>query len=147
MGRPLNKRYFGVNSAANLKVQFFNGTASVPGYIVKQRGSKTFVCSDAAGNTAICRLVADIAADALTEGQMSITVKLDNGTITQISKISGHKITVDGASLPWSFSTSTADGAVQVEEAGTGIGAGTDTVLGTADDVLTDSTNLEGDAE
>lgn len=39
MGRPINKRYFGASLADNIKVQFFNGTESVPGYIVKQTGS------------------------------------------------------------------------------------------------------------
>lgn len=146
MGRPLNKKYFGVNANNNLKVQFFNGTASVPGYIVKQRGAMTFVCSDAAGNTATCRLVANIAAASLTAGQMSVTVKLDNGTVTQISKISGHKITVAGVSYPWNFSASTSDNSVQIEEAGSTI-SNNGTPNNNADDALSGSTNLEGDTE
>ena len=131
MGRPINKKYFGANGNDNLKVQFNNGTSSVPGYIVKQRGSKTFMCKSAAGVTAICTLVAKAAAD-LQQGEMSITVKLDNGSTGQVTKITAHKITVNGVSMPWNFSTSTTDGAVQVEEAGT-------------DNVLTSATDLEGD--
>ena len=51
MGRPLNKRYFGANTADNIRVRFHNGTASVDGAIVSQRGSKRFKCVDDAGDT------------------------------------------------------------------------------------------------
>ena len=40
MGRPLKKKLFGANASNNLKVQFHNGTDSVPGYIVEQLGTK-----------------------------------------------------------------------------------------------------------
>ena len=144
MGRPINKKYFGINANTNLKVQFHNGTASKAGYVVKQKGSKKFLCSDAQGNRAVCTLV-DKASASLAAGEMTITVKLDNGTVDQVTKISSHKVTVGGNSYTWNFSTSTSDDSVQVEEAGTAVGAGTDGVLGTSDDVLTSATNLEGD--
>ena len=132
MGRPLNKRFFGADANNNIKVQFHNGVASVPGYLVKQKGSKKFMCKDAAGNTALCALVENTAAGDLAAGQMSITVKLDDGTVTQVSKISARRVTVLGVSYPWNFSTSTVDGAAQVEEAG-------------SDSSLTGATDLEGD--
>ena len=48
MGRPLSRQQlFGANDKNNIKVQFHNGTASVPGYILKQTGSKRFICEDA----------------------------------------------------------------------------------------------------
>lgn len=147
MGRPLNKRLFGVNANSNIKVQFNDGTGSKPGYIVKQKGSKKFLCSDAGGTvTAICTLV-DKASAALLANEMSMTVQLDNTTVEQVTKITAHRVTAGSVSYPWNFSTSAVDGAAQMEEAGTGVGAGTDTVLGTADDVLTGATNLEGDVE
>jgi hypothetical protein len=118
MGRPLNKKFFGANSKLNIKVHFNNGTAKVAGYIVKQTGSKKFRCKDVNGNTAVCRLV-DKAQASLAVGEMCIAVKLDGGSTGHITKISAHKITVNGVSLPWNFSASTTDGAVQVEEAGT----------------------------
>ena len=145
MGRPINKRNFGINANNNLKVQFFNGTASVPGYIVSQRGTKKFLCSDATGARAICFLV-DKAAGALTAGEMSITVKLDNGTVDQVTKISGGTITVGNVKRPWNFSASTSDGAVQIEEAGTGID-NNGTAGDVTDDTLDTPTNLEGDTE
>lgn len=78
-------------------------------------------------------LVAKAAAD-LLPNEMSITVKLDNGSTGQVTKITSHKITVNGVAIPWNFSASTTDNAAQIEEAGT-------------DTVLTDNTNLEGDVE
>lgn len=136
MGRPLNKRFIGTPTAGGneLKVQFHNGTASVPGYIVKQTGSKRFVCKDGAGVEATCYLT-NAAAAALVAGEMSISVKDDAGTIFQVIKIAAKKLTLeDGSTTGWNFSTSNTDEAVEVEEAGD-------------DAVLTNATNLEGDIE
>ena len=131
MGRPLNKRLFGANERNNIKVQFHNGDASVPGYIFKQKGSKRFLCFDKDGNYSWCHLVDKASAD-LQQHEMTITVKYDNGDANQITKIAAHRVTVDGTIQPWSFSTSTSDGKVQMEEAGTDL-------------QLTDNTDLEGD--
>lgn len=131
MGRPLSKRLFGADANNNLKVQFNNGTASVPGFIVRQLGSKRFECQDKDGNTAICIIANKDSADLLA-GEMSLTVKYDDGTVAHVTKISAHKATVNGQSQPWNFSTSTTDSAWQFEEAGT-------------DNQLTDATDLEGD--
>ena len=133
MARPLNKRFFGPPTAAGneIKVQFHNGTASVPGWIVKQTGSKRFKCSDGSA-TATCYLADEAAAD-LAAGQMSITVKNDAGTAKRVKKVSGRKLThFDGTIGFWSFSTSTSDAKVQIEEAG-------------EDTSLTNATDLEGD--
>lgn len=119
MGRPLNKKYFGANANNNLRVRFYNGTASVDGSILRQRSSKKFICVDAAGTQATCVLTATDDAN-IAAGKMSITVKNDAGTNLFVTKISSHKITAsDGSTYPWNFDTSTSDGAVQVEEAGT----------------------------
>jgi hypothetical protein len=122
MGRPLNKRLFGANASNNIKVQFHNGTASVRGYIVKQIGSKRFVCKDENGNTARCRMVDKASAD-LAVGEMSITFKFDDTTVQQATKIAAHRIgiSVSGSNTnsQWNFSTSTSDGYWQIEEAGT----------------------------
>ena len=88
MGRPLNKRFFGVGTAAGneIKVQFHNGTGSVKGYIVKQTGSKRFVCSDGTVEKT-CYLVDKASAEVLA-GEMSISVKGDDNTVYQVVKIS-----------------------------------------------------------
>jgi len=131
MGRPLNKRYFGADANNNIKVQFFNGAVSVPGYIVKQLGSKKFLCSDADGNTAICYIVEKASAD-LAEGEMTITVKYDNGDTAQITKIAAHLVTANDHQEGWTFTVSNSDGLVQMEEAGTNTS-------------MAGATNLEGD--
>ena len=133
MGRPLNKRYFGPPTATGneIKVQFHNGTSSVPGWIVKQKGSKRFVCSDTALTQATCVLT-DAAAGALTAGQMSITVD-DDSTARQVTKISGRVATLDnGTRVAWDFTGTGAT--VDIEEAGD-------------DSALTNADNFEGDVE
>lgn len=119
MGRPVNKRNFGADANNNLRVRFHNGTSSVNGAIVSQRGSKKFKCVDSTGTMAICTLVSK-ADGALAAGEMSIKVANDAGTVLYVTKISARKVTAsDGNTYPWNFSTSTTDAAVQVEEAGT----------------------------
>lgn len=132
MGRPIHKKFWGANADNNIKVQFFNGTASVPGYIVKQVASRSFKCEDKDGNVRICRLVDKASANLLAD-EMTITVKFDDGTVKQIIKITSHLVYfTTGPAMPWNFSTSTSDGFVQIEEAGT-------------DTSLTGATDLEGD--
>jgi hypothetical protein len=135
MGRPLNKRYFGPPEAGNdeIKVQFHDGSNSVAGWIVKQTGSKRFVCSDGSTETE-CVLV-DKDSGSLAAGEMTLTLKLDDTTVVRAVKISARKITAnDGEMYPWNFSTSTTDGAAQVEEAGD-------------DEIINDSTTDEDDFE
>jgi hypothetical protein len=128
MGRPLNKRLFKDNAKNNIKVQFHNGLNSVRGYIVEQMGTKKFKCRDENGVTAVCRVVMKDSA-ALLPGEMSITVKYDDGTVRHVYKIAAHRISVNPATnantkvgmatAGWSFSTSTTDLKWQIEEAGT----------------------------
>ena len=126
MGRPLNKKFFGPPTANGLeiKVQFHNGTGSVNGWIVKQLGSKKFRCSDGTVERD-CFLVDKSAADGdtpatVTAGEMTITVKDDAEALKQVIKIAGRKVTIDtGESIAWNMTAEGADGAVEVEEAGT----------------------------
>jgi hypothetical protein len=141
MGRPLNKRYFGEPTAGGneIKVDFHNGTSVVEGHIVKQKGSKKFVVAEIGANDTeyTCTLTTGKLMSALTAGEMGITFKMDDSETYQVSKISGRKATLqapdgtgsnayDGLSVPWNFSTSTTDGAAQVEEAGDDDAAGVD---------------------
>jgi len=151
MGRPLKKALFGADndsvSPNNIKVQFHNGTSSVKGYIVRQRSNLKFLCKDASGNQAVCKLVAK-ASDDLQAGEMSITVKYDDDTVRQVVKIAKNLVTVayagtnvvtggtHGSSINgqagWTFGTSTSDQRWQIEEAGTNA-------------AMASSTDLEGD--
>ena len=151
MGRPLNKRLFGkagVGPTAGgneIKVNFHNGAAVKEGYIVKQKGSKKFVCEEIeTPGEFTCVLKTGILPAALSAGEMSISFKMDDSETYGVSKISGKKATLvapsatgsnayDGLSVPWNFSTSTADGAAQVEEAGDD-----NTLTGVDDDDFTD---------
>lgn len=141
MGRPLNKRYFGEPTAGGneIKVDFHNGTSVVEGHIVKQKGSKKFVVAEIGADDTeyTCTLTTGKLMSALTAGEMGITFKMDDSETYQVSKISGRKATLqapdgtgsnayDGLSVPWNFSTSTTDGAAQVEEAGDDDAAGVD---------------------
>ena len=120
MGRPLNKRFFGAPTTGGneIKVQFYNGNTSVNGYIVKQLGSKKFRCTDGI-TTKDCFLV-DKAAAAIAAGEMSIVVKDDDGTVRQVTKISGKKVTLDtGTKISWGFAAYGDNaGVVEMEEAG-----------------------------
>ena len=150
MGRPLNKRMFtgavaGAAAAINeIKVNFHNGTAVVEGTIVKQKGSKKFVCAEtgAADTTHTCTLTTGVLPAALTAGQMSISVAGNDSETYGVSKITARKITaaqpsatgsnaLNGLSLKWDFAAASA-GKVQLEE------AGDDDVANADDDDFTD---------
>lgn len=132
MGRPLNKRLFGTPTAAGneIKVNFHNGTAVKEGYIVKQKGSKKFVCEEiGTGGEFTCTLTTGKLPANLAAGEMAISFKMDDAETYTVTKITGRKATLsaptatgtnlyDGNSVPWNFSTSVADGAAEVEEAG-----------------------------
>jgi len=147
MGRPLNKRLFGTPTAAGneIKVNFHNGSAVKEGYIVKQKGSKKFVCEEiGTAGEFTCTLTTGKLPAALAAGEMAISFNMDDSETYTVSKISGRKATLsapsatgsnayDGKSVPWNFATSTSDGAAQVEE------AGDDNILvGTDDDDFTE---------
>jgi hypothetical protein len=150
MGRPLNKRFFadattGPGAGDEIKVNFHDGAGVKEGFIVKQKGSKRFVCSEtgAADTLHTCVLKTGVLPAALQEGEMSISVLGDDGETYGVSKISGRKVTLaapsatganalDGTSIAWNFTADGADGAVQIEE------AGADDIDNTDDDDFTD---------
>jgi hypothetical protein len=147
MGRPLNKRLFGTPTAAGseIKVNFHNGTAVKEGYIVKQVGSKKFVCEEiGTGGEFTCTLTTGKLPATLAAGEMAISFKMDDEETYTVSKIAGRKVTLsaptatganayDGKSVPWNFATSLVDGAAQVEEAGDD-----NTLVGVDDDDFTE---------
>ena len=116
MGRPLNKRLFGVAGVEEIE------TAGL------------FTCT----------LKTGVLPAALSAGEMAISFKMDDAETYTVSKITGRKATLsapsatgsnayDGKSVPWNFATSTTDGAAQVEEAGDD-----NTLIGTDDDDFTE---------
>ena len=147
MGRPLNKRNFGAPTSgqSQFKIQFNDGSGSMAGYIIKQRGSKRFECSNPGGTkTKICSLVDKDSAD-LLEGEMSMTCQ-DGINTRQITKISSRKVTLDtNEYAPWVLADNGVAGVVIIEDAGESIGAGADSTLGTNDDVFVGAADIEGD--
>ena len=143
MGRPLNKKYFGTPTAGGqeIKVNFHNGTAVKEGYIVKQKGSKKFVCEEiGTAGEFTCTLVTGKLPAALSAGEMTISVKGDDSETYGVSKITGRKVTLaapsatganalDGTSLRYVLTGSAASGVVRMEEAGDD-----NTLTGTDDD-------------
>ena len=144
MGRPLNKRFFAkadVGPTADgkeIKVNFHNGSGVKEGFIVKQKGSKRFVCSalDVQDTEHTCTLKPGVLPAELTAGEMSISFKMDDGETYTVSKIAGRRVTLsapsatgtnayDGKSTPWGFDNYTDQ--AQIEEAGDDdVAAGTD---------------------
>ena len=147
MGRPLNKRYFGAPTAGGneIKVNFHNGTAVKEGYIVKQKGSKKFVCEEiGTGGEFTCTLTTGKLPAALAAGEMSISVAGNDSETYGVSKITNRMVKVaqpsatgsnalDGESLKWALTGAAASGLVRMEEAGDD-----NTLSGTDDDDLTE---------
>ena len=151
MGRPLNKRLFGVAgtgptaSGTEIKVNFHNGTAVKEGYIVKQLGSKKFRCEEIeTAGTFDCTLKTGVLPANLSAGEMSISVSGADSETYGVSKITGRKVTLaqpsatgsnalDGQSLQFALTGSAARGIVRMEEAGDD-----NTLSGTDDDDFTE---------
>ena len=151
MGRPLNKKLFttaaaGATAGKNeIKVAFHNGTAVKEGTIVRQKGSKRFVCAEtgAADTEHTCVLTTGKLPAALAAGEMSIMVLGADAETYTVSKITARKVTViapsatgsnalDGTSLAWQMGSAASAGVVRMEE------AGDDDVANTDDDDFTD---------
>ena len=151
MGRPLNKRLFGASgvgptaSGTEIKVNFHNGTAVKEGYIVKQKGSKRFVCEEiGTAGEFTCTLKTGVLPAALSAGEMCISVQGSDSETYGVSKIAGKKITLaapsatgsnalDGTAVSYVLTGSASAGVARMEEAGDD-----NTLSGTDDDDFTD---------
>ena len=151
MGRPINKRFFGVAgtgptaSGNEIKVNFHNGSGVKEGYIVKQLGSKKFRVEEIeTAGTFDCTLKTGVLPAALSSGEMSISVQGVDSETYGVSKIAGRKVTVaqpsatgsnalDGKSIKWARTGAAATGLVRMEEAGDD-----NTLSGTDDDDFTE---------
>ena len=136
MGRPLNKRLFGVEgtgptaSGTEIKVNFHNGSAVKEGYIVKQLGSKKFRVEEiGTAGTFDCTLATGKLPAALSAGEMSISVQGADSETYGVSKIAGKKITLaapsstgsnalDGLATAFVLTGSASAGVARMEEAG-----------------------------
>jgi hypothetical protein len=102
MGRPIDKYFLGATggSPATIPVRADIGGTDFEGYIVNQKGSKTFTVSNDAGTvegeaTLVDKLTGHDA------GEMSI-VGLVDGQAKALQKITAHKATdYDGNAYSW----------------------------------------------
>ena len=151
MGRPLNKRLFGVAGTGptaggtEIKVNFHNGTAVKEGYIVKQLGSKKFRVEEIETPGLFdCTLKTGVLPANLTAGQMSISVQGADSETYGVAKITGRKVVLAspsatgsnalaGTSLKYALTGAAASGIVRMEEAGDD-----NTLSGTDDDDFTE---------
>jgi hypothetical protein len=87
MGRPVNKRNFGVATGAELgiRVSARPTGAAAAGYILNQRGTKKFTVTTANG-TGVCTLV-DKAENTLAAGEMSLVGIVGGNTEVRIAKL------------------------------------------------------------
>jgi hypothetical protein len=116
MGRPVNKRNFGLGTGNQIKTKFKLNNTEYEGYIVSQRATRRFRVSSVDGAvTGICTLV-DKTPGELDNGDMVIVVRLDNGTTGRATKLFNRVAVVNGNKTPWNFSTSTTDGAAQIAD-------------------------------
>jgi hypothetical protein len=116
MGRPVNKRNFGKGTGNQLKTKFKVGGTEYDGYILSQRATRRFRVSDMTDAvTAICELV-DKNPTELDNGDMVVVVRLDDTTVGRATRIFNRVAIVNGAKVPWNFSTSTSDGAGQIAD-------------------------------
>ena len=151
MGRPLNKRNFGVAGVgptaggSEIKVNFHNGSAVKEGYIVRQKSSNKFVCEEIeTPGEFTCTLTTGKLPAALAAGEMSISVQGADSETYGVAKITGRKVTLaqpsatgsnalDGQSLQFQMGSAASSGVVRMEEAGDN-----NTLSGTDDDDFTE---------
>jgi len=102
MGRPIDKYFLGATggSPATIPVRADISGTDFEGYIVNQKGSKTFTVSNDAGTLqGECVLVDKV--NGHDAGEMSI-VGLADGSATTIQKITAHKaVDYNGNAYSW----------------------------------------------
>ena len=104
MGRPLNKKWFGATggAAANIPIRFHDGSSLIEGYIVSQKGTNKFKCSNDAGSiTRICYLTSDGSAPNANYECQIIGIGA-GGSAIAIAKITSRKaVDYNGNSYTW----------------------------------------------
>jgi hypothetical protein len=107
MGRPINKRYFGATGTGtgtglltgnNLPIRFKTGGTVIEGFISKQKGSRSFLCSnDASSTTAVCLLTAGTNSDPVNNGEAVLLGLLNGSQPISIRRLT-NRIAIDFSS-------------------------------------------------
>jgi hypothetical protein len=112
MGRPLPKKFFGnpTTGGNQIVVQADLGAGVVSGWIIRQKGTRTFDITDGAV-TLRCRLVETITGP----GQATIEVIPETGPNETARTLLKNRVkTNQGSDKPWKF-TSPSNGYVQIQ--------------------------------
>ena len=122
MGRPIQKKWFGLTATAGKQirvngVKFADGTTATNAYIIKQTGSNAYVVQDTAQTHApeIVFMVNATSVGGLQPGQCFITATPFGGSARPCKKIAQFRVDVfsaDGTvdSYSWSENAATAEG-------------------------------------
>lgn len=103
MGRPINKRFFGATGGAspNLPVRYHNGTSSVEGYIVNQKGTNKFTVTTNGTATFVCRLVEEANPNAAAE--MSLVGLTTDGPVILKKMFNRTAVDWNGNRYTWTL--------------------------------------------
>jgi hypothetical protein len=109
---PLNNKHFG-SQTGKMAINFHDGNSTVTGYIVKQTGTKTFVCAANSTTTFVATLAQDAAlAAALTKGFATINATPFGSNVVQhVSAIQSNLITTaEGNHYTWKLGNAVISG-------------------------------------
>jgi hypothetical protein len=123
MGRPIQKKWFGQDSGAQIivdAVKFADGSVATDAFIVKQTGSNAYVVQDAAQTHSpeTVFMVNVTSAGDLAPGQCFVTATPFGGSALACEKIAQYRVGVfeaDGRITNYSWSTQPADAAGQAD--------------------------------
>lgn len=121
MSRPINKKWFGLPAGAGLQIQvggvrWADGTTETSAYIIKQKGSRSYLVQDIAKTRTPERafLVNATAVGGLAPGQMFVLATPFGGSARPVVKIAQHRLSVyesNGTVGNYSWSATPADAA------------------------------------
>lgn len=115
MGRPINKRWFGATGLGtgtglvtgnNLPIRFKSNGTVYEGYILSQKGSRKFKCSNKDSSVIeVCKLVQGIGADPANNGEATLVGLVNGSSPVTVMKLS-NRIAVDFSGIRYSWTLS-----------------------------------------
>ena len=107
--RPINSKYFGDTLPTSLTIQFYNGTNTVNGFILRQIGTSRYIVSDntnvitvqLAQDTASAAVAGGIVGGTLVVGVATIAYNTGSGWLYVKKLTSKLAYMTDGTVYPW----------------------------------------------
>jgi hypothetical protein len=113
---PLNNRNFG-HDVGKVAIDFYDGSATVTGYVVKQVGTKSFVVSANGTTNFVAHLAQDTAnASTLSAGLATIKAQaFGSNTVEHVMSIQANLITTtEGNQYQWTLGPATKAGQAHI---------------------------------